>query len=51
MSKQGITKVKLSLDEIAILMTALQTQAIFDYFGEKDVQRLVNRLDRAGDRV
>lgn len=51
MSKQDTTEVKLSLDDIAIIMTAIQTKAIFDYFGEKDIQRLVNRLDRAQDRI
>jgi len=51
MSRHNTTTVKLSLDEIGILMTAIQTQEISDYFGEKDVQRLVNRLDRAQHRV
>lgn len=51
MGKQGTTTVKFNLDEIGILLTAVQTQEIFDYFGEKNVQRLVNRLDRAQNRL
>ena len=51
MSRHNTTTVKLSLDEIGILMTAIQDERIFNYFGEEDVQRLVNRLDRAQDRL
>lgn len=51
MPRQGQTTVKLSLEEIDILVDALKSSAPTDFSVRQNSRRLIKRLERALDRV